>query len=125
MAKIIGIDLGTTYSCVSVMEGGETTVIPNAEGARTTPSVVAIKDGNRLVGVTAKQVDTTVIGVQIRMVDVATGQYIPASATGEAKTTGVGIWASVNLQFDQTTVGMASQDAVNEALITLINRLKK
>ncbi len=55
MTKIIGIDLGTTYSCVAVMEGGETTVIPNAEGARTTPSVVAIKDGNRLVGVTAKR----------------------------------------------------------------------
>jgi len=55
MTKIIGIDLGTTNSCVSVMEGGEVTVIPNAEGARTTPSVVAIKDGNRLVGVTAKR----------------------------------------------------------------------
>jgi len=55
MSKIIGIDLGTTNSCVSVMEGGEVTVIPNVEGARTTPSVVAIKDGNRLVGVTAKR----------------------------------------------------------------------
>jgi len=55
MSKIIGIDLGTTYSCVAFMEGGESKVIPNAEGARTTPSVVAIKDGNRLVGVTAKR----------------------------------------------------------------------
>lgn len=55
MPKIIGIDLGTTYSCVSAMEGGEAVVIPNAEGARTTPSVVAIKDGQRLVGVTAKR----------------------------------------------------------------------
>lgn len=55
MTKIIGIDLGTTNSCVAVMEGGEVTVIPNSEGARTTPSVVAIKDGNRLVGVTAKR----------------------------------------------------------------------
>lgn len=55
MSKIIGIDLGTTYSCVAVMEGGEATVIPNSEGARTTPSVVAIKDGQRLVGVTAKR----------------------------------------------------------------------
>ena len=51
MSKIIGIDLGTTNSCVSVMEGGEATVIPNAEGARTTPSVVAFKkDGERIVG---------------------------------------------------------------------------
>ena len=56
MSKIIGIDLGTTNSCVAVMEGGEPTVIPNAEGARTTPSVVAVtKDGERLVGQIAKR----------------------------------------------------------------------
>ena len=56
MAKIIGIDLGTTNSCVAVMEGGEATVIPNAEGGRTTPSVVAFtKDGERLVGQMAKR----------------------------------------------------------------------
>lgn len=59
MSKIIGIDLGTTNSCVAVMEGGESTVIPNAEGARTTPSVVAIKDGERRVGVAAKNQATT------------------------------------------------------------------
>lgn len=56
MSKIIGIDLGTTNSCVAVMEGGQPTVIPNAEGGRTTPSVVAInKDGERLVGQVAKR----------------------------------------------------------------------
>ena len=56
MSKIIGIDLGTTNSCVSVMEGGEATVIPNAEGHRTTPSVVAFsKTGERLVGQVAKR----------------------------------------------------------------------
>lgn len=56
MAKIIGIDLGTTNSCVAVLEGGEPVVIPNAEGARTTPSVVAFaKDGERLVGQVAKR----------------------------------------------------------------------
>ena len=55
MAKIIGIDLGTTNSCVAIMEGGEPVVIPNAEGSRTTPSVVGFKkDGERLVGQTAK-----------------------------------------------------------------------
>src|SRR5688572_25425641 len=56
MAKIIGIDLGTTNSVVAVMEGGNPTVIANAEGSRTTPSVVAFtKGGDRLVGVTAKR----------------------------------------------------------------------
>jgi molecular chaperone DnaK len=55
-SKIIGIDLGTTNSVVSVMEGGDPVVIPNAEGGRTTPSVVAFtKDGERLVGQVAKR----------------------------------------------------------------------
>ena len=55
MAKIIGIDLGTTNSCVAVLEGGEPVVIPNAEGARTTPSVVAFKGSERIVGSAAKR----------------------------------------------------------------------
>ena len=56
MSKIVGIDLGTTNSCVSVIEGGEAVVIPNAEGSRTTPSVVAFgKDGERMVGQVAKR----------------------------------------------------------------------
>ena len=56
MAKIIGIDLGTTNSCVAVIEGGEPVVIANAEGARTTPSVVAFsKNGERMVGQVAKR----------------------------------------------------------------------
>jgi len=70
MAKIIGIDLGTTNSCVAVMEGNEATVIPNPEGARTTPSVVAFsKDGERLVGQVAKRQaitnpDKTIISIK-------------------------------------------------------------
>ncbi|MGH3110228.1 MAG: Hsp70 family protein, partial [Gaiellaceae bacterium] len=60
MAKTIGIDLGTTNSCMAVLEGSEPTVIPNAEGGRTTPSVVAFaKDGQRLVGAPAKRQSVT------------------------------------------------------------------
>ena len=56
MSRILGIDLGTTNSCMAVMEGGEPVVVPNAEGGRTTPSVVAFaKNGERLVGQAAKR----------------------------------------------------------------------
>ena len=55
MSKIIGIDLGTTNSCVAVLEGGEAKVIANPEGERTTPSVVAFKDGKTIVGGAAKR----------------------------------------------------------------------
>jgi molecular chaperone DnaK len=70
MSKVIGIDLGTTNSCVAVLEGGEPVVIPNAEGARTTPSVVGFnKDGERLVGQVAKRqavanADRTVLSIK-------------------------------------------------------------
>ena len=73
MSKIIGIDLGTTNSCVAVMEGGEAVVIPNSEGARTTPSVVGVsKTGDRLVGQVAKRqavtnYDNTVISIKRHM----------------------------------------------------------
>ena len=88
MSKIIGIDLGTTNSCVAVMEGGQPVVIPNAEGARTTPSVVAFsKDGERMVGQIAKRQavtnpDRTVISIKREMgtnykVNIDGKQYTP------------------------------------------------
>ena len=88
MSKIIGIDLGTTNSCVAVMEGGEPVVIPNPEGARTTPSVVAFtKNGERLVGQVAKRQaitnpDHTVISIKRdmgtdRKVDIDGKKYTP------------------------------------------------
>ena len=88
MSKIIGIDLGTTNSCVAVMEGGEAVVIPNAEGNRTTPSVVAFsKDGERMVGQVAKRQaitnpDRTVISIKREMgsdykVDIDGKKYTP------------------------------------------------
>ena len=55
MAKVIGIDLGTTNSCVAIMDGSQPKVVENAEGARTTPSLVAFKDDERLVGQAAKR----------------------------------------------------------------------
>ena len=87
MSKIIGIDLGTTNSCVAVMEGGQPTVIPNSEGGRTTPSVVGFKENDRLIGQVAKRQavanpDKTVISIKREMgtdykVDIDGKKYSP------------------------------------------------
>lgn len=86
MSKIIGIDLGTTNSCVSVLEGGEPKVIPNPEGNRTTPSVVAFKNGERQVGEVAKRQSVTnpntIISIKSKMgtaekVKVEDAEYTP------------------------------------------------
>ena len=83
MGKVIGIDLGTTNSCVAVMEGGEAIVIPNPEGARTTPSVVAFANGERLVGQVAKRQavtnpDNTVMSIKRKM-----GQKVTVRLAGK------------------------------------------
>ena len=93
MGKVIGIDLGTTNSCVAVYEGGEPIVIPNPEGARTTPSVVAFsKNGERMVGQVAKRQavtnpDRTVSSIKREMgtsykVEIDGKQYTPQGHRG-------------------------------------------
>ena len=84
MSKVIGIDLGTTNSCVAVMEGGEAIVIPNPEGARTTPSVVAFANGERLIGQVAKRQavtnpDNTVMSIKRKM-----GQKVEVKMGGKS-----------------------------------------
>ena len=87
MAKVIGIDLGTTNSCVSVLEGGEPTVITNSEGNRTTPSVVGFaKNGERLVGETAKRQAVTNPDRTISSIKRHMGEDYTVSIDGKAYT---------------------------------------
>lgn len=87
MSKVIGIDLGTTNSCVAVMEGGEAVVIPNPEGARTTPSVVGFKkDGERIVGETAKRQAITNPDRTISSIKRHMGTTFPTTIDGKTYT---------------------------------------
>ena len=87
MSKIIGIDLGTTNSCVAIMEGGEPVVIPNAEGSRTTPSVVGFtKDGERLVGQVAKRQAVANPENTIRSIKSKMGENVKVNAGGKSYT---------------------------------------
>ena len=87
MSKIIGIDLGTTNSCVAVMEGGQPTVIANAEGSRTTPSVVAFtKTGERIVGESAKRQAVTNSDKTISSIKRHMGSSYTVSIDGKAYT---------------------------------------
>ena len=87
MSKIVGIDLGTTNSCIAVIEGGEPTVIANAEGARTTPSVVAFgKDGERMVGQVAKRQATSKPALSISSIKRKMGSDYKVNIDGKAYT---------------------------------------
>ncbi len=117
MGKIIGIDLGTTNSCVSVLEGGEPHVIPNPEGNRTTPSVVAFKGDEELVGETAKRqavtnVDNTIASIKRKM-----GTKDKVSANGK-KYTPEEISAKVLMKLKSDAEAYLGEK-VTEAVITV------
>ena len=106
MGKIICIDLGTTNSCVAVMEGGEPTVIPNSEGGRTTPSVVAFaKNGERLVGQVANRLDGPEIAIhridrferdQLRRVRIVGLQQLPLAQRAQVVAAGADLALGVD-----------------------------
>ncbi len=117
MGKIIGIDLGTTNSCVAVLEGGEATVITNPEGNRTTPSVVAFKGDEELVGETAKRqavtnVDNTIASIKRKM-----GTKDKVSANGK-KYTPEEISAKVLMKLKSDAEAYLGEK-VTEAVITV------
>ena len=118
MAKIIGIDLGTTNSCVAVMEGGNATVIPNAEGGRTTPSVVGFtKAGERLVGQVAKNQAVTNAGRTIASIKRHMGSDYKVDIDGK-KYTPQEISAMI-LQKLKADAEAFLHDTVSEAVITV------
>ena len=79
MSKILGIDLGTTNSCMAVMEGGQATVLENSEGARTTPSIVAFtKNGERIVGQAAKRQAVTIPATRCSPPSVSSAASMPS-----------------------------------------------
>ena len=125
MSKIIGIDLGTTNSCVSVIEGGEAVVIPNAEGARTTPSVVAFsKDGERMVGNVAKRQAITNPERTIASIKRHMGSDYKVNIDGKAYTPQE--ISAIILQKLKSDAESYLGDKVTEAVITTMNdRLEK
>ena len=118
MAKAVGIDLGTTNSCVSVLEGGEPTVIANAEGARTTPSIVAFaKNGEVLVGETAKRQSVTNVERTIRSVKRHMGTSWTMDVDGK-KYTAQEISARILMKLKRDAEAYLG-DTVTDAVITV------
>ena len=117
MAKIIGIDLGTTNSCVAVLEGGEPTVITNPEGGRTTPSVVAFKGDDELVGETAKRQAVTNVENTISSIKRKMGTKEKVSANGK-KYTPEEISAKILMKLKRDAEAYLGE-SVTEAVITV------
>ena len=124
MGKVIGIDLGTTNSCVAVMEGGEPTVIANSEGARTTPSVIAVsKTGERLVGQIAKRQSITNPDNTIYSVKRLMGKKLnDASVQADLKLLSYGVSASANGDARVTLQG--KEYSPPEASAMILQKLK-
>lgn len=83
----------------------------------------SVRTGSTAVGIAASDEETTIVGLQIRVVDVKDGSFVPASGVGKATTTSAGVWAP-ELEFDQSTVGLATQRAVVAALQSALRRLE-
>lgn len=84
----------------------------------------AVSHEETIVGVAMEKKNATIIGIQLRVVDVKTGEYVPASGSGEAETISGSVWINPGMSFDQSTVGIATEKAVNSALRSLIKRMK-
>lgn len=83
----------------------------------------SVNSAEKIVGISAEKVTTSLIGIQLRIVDVATGQYIPSSGNGEASTTAKMVWITVDQPFNQSTVGLATRRAVHAAVLSLVKKM--
>jgi curli biogenesis system outer membrane secretion channel CsgG len=84
----------------------------------------SVRTSETVIGIAMQKVNTTQIGVQLRLVDVATGQYIPSSGTGEAANTANTVWISADKPFDQSTVGLATRRAMHAAVLALVKKMQ-
>lgn len=85
----------------------------------------SVSISEKIIGITSEKVATSLIGIQMRMVDVATGQYVPSSGNGEASTTAKMVWITADQPFDQSTVGLATKRAVHAAVLSLLKKIKE
>jgi curli biogenesis system outer membrane secretion channel CsgG len=84
----------------------------------------SVSASEKIVGVAMHKENTTQIGVQLRIVDVSTGQYTPTSGTGEAATTAMTVWLTPDQEFDQSTVGLATKRAAHAAVLAMVKKMK-
>jgi curli biogenesis system outer membrane secretion channel CsgG len=84
----------------------------------------SVSTSEKIVGVAMHKENTTQIGVQLRLVDVSTGQYTPTSGTGEAATTAMTVWLAPDQEFDQSTVGLATKRAVHAAVLAMVKKMQ-